>query len=224
MTFDPASTPHEHARVLHLDDVDRLSLPNGLTWLPIRHTLDLHAFGTNAYEAGHAGQVVIEPHVENLERAHQELYFVARGRARFILDGHEHDAPAGTYVFVPDPRMHRHAIAEEAGTIVLSFGGPPTYVPSVWESAFRALARANSDPVGARKLLREAIADHPDDASLLYNAACVEALLGDREAAFDYLGQAIERNPECAAWARDDTDFAQLADAEPFRTLVGASS
>src|SRR5262245_30302638 len=108
--------------VVHLDDVERMPGPASLTWLPIRATLGIRAFGTNAYVADAAGDDVVEAHIE--KTGHEELYFVARGAARFTLDGTDHEAPAGTYVFVPDPATHRHAVALEPGTTVLSFGGP----------------------------------------------------------------------------------------------------
>jgi quercetin dioxygenase-like cupin family protein len=73
---------------------------------------------------------VVEPHDED---EHVELYFVHTGSARFTLDGETFDAPAGTYVYVDTPSVHRHAVALEAGTTVLSFGGPPTFEPSEWE-------------------------------------------------------------------------------------------
>jgi quercetin dioxygenase-like cupin family protein len=119
-------------KVVHLDDIERLPGPDTLTWLPVRATLGIKAFGCNAYVAGTAGEDVVEPHTEE-GADHQELYFVARGRAEFTVDGERFDAPAGTYVFIPEPESHRHAVAAEAGTTVLSFGGPPTFEPSVWE-------------------------------------------------------------------------------------------
>ena len=64
-----------------------------LTWRPVRATLDLKAFGPNAYTAAAAGEDVIEPHTED---EHEELYFVFRGVARFTLDGEAFDAAAGT--------------------------------------------------------------------------------------------------------------------------------
>jgi quercetin dioxygenase-like cupin family protein len=98
----------------------------------VRATLDVRAFGCNAYVADAAGEDVVEPHTEE-DAGHQELYFVARGRADFTVDGERFEARAGTYVFIPDPASHRHAVAAEAGTTVLSFGGPPTFEPSEWE-------------------------------------------------------------------------------------------
>jgi quercetin dioxygenase-like cupin family protein len=119
-------------KVVHLDDIERVPGPDTLTWLPVRATLDIRAFGCNAYVAGAPGEDVVEPHTEE-GADHQELYFVARGRAQFTVDGDSFDAPAGTYVFIPDPGSHRHAVAEDPGTTVLSFGGPPTFEPSEWE-------------------------------------------------------------------------------------------
>jgi hypothetical protein len=221
MHFDPTGEPLQQPCVMHLDEFPRPAGPGGMSWIPVRHTLGLRAFGTNAYEGDAIGQDVVEAHTESIELGHQELYFVARGHARFILDGHEHDAPAGTYVFVPDPRSHRHAVAEEAGTIVLSFGAPPTFVPSPWETAFRASAIVETDPAGARALMAEALGEHPDDAKLLYNAACLEARLGDVDRTVELLGRAIGIEPKCAKWASADEDFAAVADEPAFRELVG---
>ena len=89
---------------------------------------------------------MVEPHTESLELGHEELYFVARGRARVTIDGEQFDAPAGTYVFIPDPASHRHAVAEEEGTTVLSFGGPPTFKPSEWEGRWLQEKRPGPEP------------------------------------------------------------------------------
>ena len=90
--------------VVALDDVEAIPGPGTLTWHPVRATLGIRAFGTNAYTAAEAGQDVVEPHTED---EHEEVYFVFRGKARFTLDGTSFDAPAGTYVFLPDPSIHR---------------------------------------------------------------------------------------------------------------------
>src|SRR5205085_11869128 len=166
-----------------------------LSWLPVRYTLGIRAFGCNAYLAPEAGSDVVEPHTEDPELGHEELYFVARGRARFTIDGQTHDAPAGTYVFIPDPASHRHAIAEEPDTIVLSFGGPPTFEPSAWEWAFRASPLYRTDPGQAREILLDGLRVHPDDASLQYNLACVEALRAEHDQALASLRSAVENDP-----------------------------
>src|SRR5438034_6042920 len=208
-------------RVVHLDDVESLPGPGTLTWRPVRATLGIRAFGTNAYTAARAGDDVVEPHAESPELAHEELYFVARGAARFTLDGETFDAEAGTYVFVPEPGVHRHAVALEAGTTVLSFGGPPTFTPSAWEWSFRAAALRSADPAGAREVLAEGFAVHPQSPSLHYELACLEAWEGHRDAALAALAKAIEREPKLKGAARDDDDFASLRDDPEFRARVG---
>jgi quercetin dioxygenase-like cupin family protein len=200
-------------QVRQLADLPEIAGPGSLTWRPVRLELGIRAFGCNAYTAGTAGQDVVEPHTEDPELAHQELYFVAAGRATFTIDGREYDAPAGTYVFVPDPASHRHAVAREAPTTVLSFGGPPTFEPSAWEWAFQAGPLVRSEPERARRILEEGLSIHPQAGSLHYNLACLEAVQGNREAALAALRRAIELRPECAEWAREDDDLASIRDA-----------
>lgn len=153
-------------RAIHLDDIERIPGPDTLTWLPVRATLGVRAFGCNAYVAGSEGEDVVEPHREGPNSDHEELYFVARGHARFTVDGETIEARAGTYVFVPEPSSHRHAVATEAGTTVLSFGGSPAFEPSPWEWSFRARPLIDSDPDRAREILEEGLRAHPDSESL----------------------------------------------------------
>jgi len=200
-------------QVRQLDDLPEISGPGSLTWRPVRLELGIRAFGCNAYTAATAGEDVVEPHTEDPRLAHQELYFVAAGRATFTIDGQRYDAPAGTYVFIPDPASHRHAVAAEAPTTVLSFGGPPTFAPSAWEWAFQATPLLRSEPDRARQILNEGLAVHPEAGSLHYNLACLEALQGNRDAALAALRRAIELRPEAADWAREDEDLASIRDA-----------
>jgi hypothetical protein len=217
----PAEEPRRPHKVVHLDELDGLPGPDTLTWHPVRAHLGIRAFGTNAYTATAPGQDVVEPHTEDPTLAHEELYFVARGRARFTIDGESFEAPSGTYVFVPDPASHRHAVAEEAGTTVLSFGGPPVFQPSAWEWSFRANAARESDPEAARAIFAEGFEAHPDSAGLHYNLACFEAIQGNRDAALASLRRAGELNSEMPEYAREDADFVSLRDDPEFRALVG---
>jgi hypothetical protein len=171
-------------RVVRLDDVEALPGPGTLTWRPVRATLGLRAFGTNAYTAEEAGVDVVEPHTED---EHEEIYFVFRGRARFTLDGESFEADAGTYVFIADPKVHRHAVALEAGTTIMSFGGPPDFEPSAWEERFMAWGRA-------RKAARE----------------------GDREGALEGLREVARVDPDDVGEWRDHPDFAAYRDDPDF--------
>ena len=210
----------EPPKIVHVDQIESRPGPGTLTWRPVRLTLDVRAFGCNAYTAGEAGQEVVEPHTEDPKLAHQELYFVASGRARFTIDGQSYDAPAGTYVFVPDPASHRHAVAVEAGTTVLSFGGPPTFEPSAWEWTFQAVPLMRSDPARAREIFAEGLQVHPESGSLYYNLACLEAVRGERDAALAALRRALELKPEMAESARGDEDFESLRDDPEFRAAT----
>jgi quercetin dioxygenase-like cupin family protein len=210
----------EPPKIIQLDEIESIPGPGSLTWRPVRLTLGVRAFGCNAYTAGAAGEDVVEPHTEDPKLAHQELYFVARGRATFTIDGESHDAPAGTYVFIPDPASHRHAVAAEAGTTVLSFGGPPTFQPSAWEWVFQAGPLLRSDPARAREILFDGLEAHPQSRALYYDLACLEAVQGRREAALAALGKAIELSREVGEWARNDEDLASLRDDPEFRSLV----
>jgi tetratricopeptide (TPR) repeat protein len=210
-------------RALRLDEIDALPGPDTLTWRPVRLTLGIRAFGTNAYTADEAGVDVVEPHTEDPKLAHEELYFVHSGRATFTIDGEEIDAPAGTYVFVPDPASHRHAVAAEAGTTVLSFGGPPMFEPSAWEWTFRsAAARNGGDRDLAKEILDEALQAHPDSAAVRYELACHFATGADVDAAIEWLREAVERDAGVAEYAVKDEDLTALREDPRFRALIGA--
>jgi tetratricopeptide (TPR) repeat protein len=204
-------------RVIALDEIEAIPGPGTLTWRPVRATLGLKAFGTNAYTAANAGDDVVEPHTED---DHEELYFVFRGSARFILDGEGFDAPAGTYVHLPDPGVHRHAVAIEPGTTVMSFGGPPTFEPSPWEWYFRAGPLYRTEPDRAREILDEGLREHPDNPGLRYERACLAAVTGDREDALRRLADALELKPSLAEHAPKDADWAALHDDPEFVALI----
>ena len=197
-------------RVVHLDELDAIPGPDTLTWHPVRAHLGIRAFGCNAYSAQRVGDDVVEPHTESPEYAHEELYFVARGRATFTLDGETVDAPAGTYVFVPDTATRRHAVAAEPQTTVLSFGGPPTFTPSPWEWSFRAAPLIDSDPQRAREIIEDGLQAHPDSPGLKVHLARLEVRAGNEDRARELVGQAVERQPEAAELAREDPQLAAL--------------
>jgi hypothetical protein len=124
-------------RSVSVDEIPNAGESGEPVWRPVRHHLGIHAFGINAWTAPEAGDEVIEEHVEaqTSPTRHEELYFVARGRAKFTVDGEEVDAPAGTFVFVPDPGSKRGGVAVEADTLVLAIGAAPgeVYTVSDWE-------------------------------------------------------------------------------------------
>jgi tetratricopeptide (TPR) repeat protein len=201
---------------VRIDDIEPISVVGGtLLWRPLRRTLDIGAFGMNAYLAPNAGDDVVEEHTES-SLQHEEVYVVLSGRATFTLGEDALDAPAGTVVFIRDPLVKRHARAEEPGTQVLAVGGPrgEAFEPSPWEDVFAAEPyRAAGDYEAYAAALANALEKRPDHPATLYNLACAEALAGRRDDALAHLGRALELKPEWAEMAQKDEDFASLRDA-----------
>jgi tetratricopeptide (TPR) repeat protein len=203
----------ERWQSVKLEDVAPVPVVGGrLLWRPVRRTLDIGAFGINAYVAPEIGDDVIEEHTEQ-SLGHEEVYLVLSGRATFSLDEATLDAPAGTLVFVRDPSVKRHATAAEAGTSVLAIGGRrgQGYEPSPWEDYFAAERhRAAGDYDAFADELGAVLERRPEHPATLYNLACAEALAGRSDAALDHLRRALELRPELAKTAATDEDLGPL--------------
>lgn len=196
------SSPRPKYRVLGLDEIEALPVPGALMWRPVRGTLGVRAFGVASYCAQSAGDDVIEPHRETPDgRGHEELYFVARGAARFELDGSFFDAPAGTFVFVGDPTVHRHGVAVEPGTEVLAFGGDPVFRPSGSEWIWRVRALLPERVEEAQALVDDGPSDSP---GVMYARALVCAASGRVDEAREWLARAVEIEPRLVREARED--------------------
>lgn len=209
----------EPPRIARIEDIPAIE-GGGVGYRFVRRTLGVRAFGVNAFTAG-AGEQLIEEHDETGSGAgkHEELYVVIAGHARFTIDGAEHDAAAGTLVFVPDPGSRRSAIAITDGTAALVVGGRvgEPYSISPWENWFVAKALADGgDAAAAADLMRDAIDEHPGNAAVLYNAACFESLAGRREAALGHLAAALDLDPKMREWAAEDADFDPIRDDPAF--------
>ena len=207
-------------RTLRIDELDPIDVA-GVRWHPVRHTLGVRGFGVNAYSAG-AGEDVVEDHTEadDAGRGHQEMYVVLSGHARFEVDGETVDAPAGTFVFLPEPTSRRHAVAQADGTTILALGGEPgvPYEVSAWEWRFRAQPHIDAEEwEKGIALMHDGLAARPGDASLLYNLACFEANLGRLDDATAHLQEALEAEPEnVREWAAADTDLDPLRERADF--------
>lgn len=207
-------------KVVRIREIEPISVVGGeLQWRPLRRTLGIEAFGINAYTAN-AGELVVEEHDETGAGAghHEELYVVVTGRATFTVDGEEIDAPVGTCVFLDDPKERRGARAMEDGTTVLAIGGVrgEPFKISPWEFAFAGSPAYDAKRYEeAKALLVEGLEVHPGNTSLLYNLACMEALLGERDAALEHLSQA-KSNPRVREWAATDSDLDSLRDDPRF--------
>lgn len=186
-------------KTLRLDDVENIPVFGTLVWKPVRKTLGVTAFGINAYVAAEAGDEVVEEHDETA-LGHEEIYAVIAGRATFTVDGETVDAPAGTLVYLDDPKQKRHAVATEAGTTVLAIGGVPgTHEISPWEYFFPALPAIEAhDYDTARNILEDALREL-DHSALHYHLARVEALAGNEERARAELAKCSQRHQDAFA-------------------------
>ena len=200
----------------HVDGLDAVQMPDGFVWRPIRRHFGIRAFGVNAYTAKQAGGQIVEEHTES-SLGHEEIYLVLRGRARFTIDGNDHELGPGQLAFLRDPALCRGAVALDAETVVLALGGKPgePHVTSPWEAMFAALPaveRGGWDE--AIEIHHEALAERPEQPALLYNLACVESLAGRHVDALLHLARAIELEPRWAKAAQTDPDFDAIR-AEP---------
>jgi tetratricopeptide (TPR) repeat protein len=196
----------------NLSELESLKGPGTLRWSPVRRRFGITAFGINAYTATEAGQDVVEEH--NEERlGHEEVYVVVSGRATFVLDGDEVEVPAGSLVFLRDPKVKRYARAEEPGTTVLAVGGKPgSHEVSAWEYFFTAYAIADTDLDGAIEELNAGLAEKPDHPPLHYHLACINARAGRLDEARRQLARALELDSDLKRWVDEDEDLAAIRD------------
>ena len=201
----------------HLDELDRIELPDGFVWRPVRKRFDIRAFGVNAYTPCANGRV-IEEHTERVQ-LHEEIYLVLRGRVRFTVGDEEHELGAGQLIFLRDPLLRRGALAASADAAVLAIGGKPgeAHEISAWEYTFAAspdLRAGRYDE--ARRLLREGLEAKPGSPAILYDLACVEALAGETDAALELLNESIAKNESFREYAQKDEDFASVREDPRF--------
>src|SRR5665647_1859025 len=74
-------------------------------WKPVRRFFGIGSFGTNLARATQPGDVLTYDHTEVVAAGtrHEELFLIVSGHATYRVDGKEIDAPAGTFLYVPDP-------------------------------------------------------------------------------------------------------------------------
>jgi hypothetical protein len=90
-----------HYYVRRLDELPSVPdpEPGDPDWRPVRHYFGIESFGVNAFVATVGDEEIVVEHdeVSGNAQGHQELYYLARGRARFSLDGDELDIDEGTF-------------------------------------------------------------------------------------------------------------------------------
>jgi hypothetical protein len=187
-------------------------------WAPIRRHFDVRSFGVNAWSAQEPGGALIPEHDE-VPSGHEELYLVTAGHATFTVDGEEVDAPTGTLVYVPDPAAKRAAVARDAPATVVSMGGVPgqAYAPRSWETNAELLPLFEAGEFEqVKQRIHEVLGTYDDRGGLLYNLACAEAQLGERDAALEHIRKAVEAEPRYGEFAQTDEDLASIRDDERF--------
>ena len=209
-----AAQAYQTARIGDLERADG--------WAPIRAALDVRAFGVNAWTAHTAGATLIPPHDE-APSGHEELFVVTAGHARFTVGEDEIDAPAGEVVFVRDPAVSRAAVAVETDTTVVSVGATAgqAFRPRSWEVNRDVIPLLDAGRhAEAREILLDALERYEDRETVLYNLACAEAQLGQTDAAFRHLGEAVRLRPAFAEHLDDDPDLEPLRPDARFAGLT----
>jgi hypothetical protein len=201
---------------------------NDKSFINLGRALDVGAFGVGAAFQRKAGESVIPGHHEAGPGGdrHEELYVVVQGSATFTVAGEEIDAPQGTAVFVHDPAAMRGAVATTEDTLVLAVGGPRgsayRITPAQAQEGFWDAYRAK-DYEAALASTRHALELYPGNAHLLYNVSCMEALLGNDDAALTALAESVAQWEPYKEQAHKDDDFASLREDPRFVELVGAA-
>lgn len=203
-------------KILSIPEAETVPVLGGaLQWVPVRRRLGIGAFGTNAYRAERAGDVIIEDHTES--PGQEEMYVVISGAMRFSVDGEETEVPAGSVVFLPDPEARRSGVATADGTVVLAVGGwrDQPYHSLPWEPIFLAqdAMRRGAWVEAAATLEREA-GEHIETAIVQFRLACCHAQAGDHERALGELRRALETNPRMRGMADNDELLAPLRELE----------
>jgi mannose-6-phosphate isomerase-like protein (cupin superfamily) len=123
-------------------DVSQIATPAGskpgeAPWRAVRRHFDIGSFGIAAYVAEANRDLLTSDHTE-VDTRHEELFYVASGRAAVKVGDGTIAAPAGTFVYVRDPAVVRGATALEAGTTLLAVGGEPgkAFAVSHWEREY----------------------------------------------------------------------------------------
>jgi hypothetical protein len=194
-------------------------------YVRLRRDLDIGAFGVSATFQRKAGEKLVGEHDEagpGSDR-HEELYVIVQGGATFTIDGEDVDAPQGTAIFVGDPDAKRGAVATADDTIVLAVGGrrgeayrlSPAMAATGFYDAYQA-----KDYATALEATNRGLKAYPGNALLLYNVACMSALLGDRETALTALAESVAKWEPYKELAREDDDFVSLRNDPKFVELI----
>jgi hypothetical protein len=201
--------------VATLDEIERTGRGE---WIPLRRELGIAAFGVNVWTVADGDAEIIGEHDER-PTGHEELYVVIDGHAVFTVAGEEFDAPKGTVVFVRDPETRRGARTAAGGATILTVGGKrgEAFRESGWEAVYDVFPLfERAEYTEAKRRLEAHAARQPDSGAVLYNLACAEAQLGEREQALAHVTRAVELEERFREPAQTDPDLESIRDDARF--------
>ena len=207
--------------VAHIDEIEERD-DGRCPFRSVRLHFGIETFGATTWTARAAGDRLINEHDESEPESGDELYYVASGHATFELDGAEHDAPAGTFVFAR-PGVKRTAFAREAGTTLLAVGGAApgsVYRSHNWEAWSPLIALFREERYEEFLEQARGLLDEDRSGAGYYNVACAESLLGRADDALADLRTALELEPQLLDLARDDTDLDAIRDRPEFAEII----
>ena len=219
-------TNYAIAKIDELEPAPRIAPPetpdDGRKRFDVRRTLDITAFGVQAFSAP-SGGVVVNEHDEVLltEAGQQELYIVMSGAATFEIDGETVDAPAGSLVHV-QPAAKRKATATEDDTTILVVGATPgkAYEPAPEEmgQAFAAYNAGDYELALEKQLV--VVEKQPENPVAHFNVGCFAARAGHADQAIEALERAIAINDGVKELIATDEDLDSLRQDERFQKLA----
>jgi quercetin dioxygenase-like cupin family protein len=100
-------------------------------WLLVRRTLGLAAFGINMVDIAPGERI---PEHDETGRDQEEVFLALSGDATIVIDGEEHDLPAGSFARL-DPHVTR-TVANDGDTpvrvLIMSAPSKSGYEPMGW--------------------------------------------------------------------------------------------
>ncbi len=185
-------------------------------------TLDIAAFGVQAFSAP-SGVTVINEHDETLlgEAGQEELYVVLSGAATFEIDGETIEGSTGALVNV-QPTAKRKATATEDDTTILVVGATRgkayELTPEEASEAFAAYSAGDYEEALAKMLV---VAEkQPDNPVTHFNVGCFAARAGHTDQAIEALGRAVEINDRIKELMATDEDLDSIREDPRFIELA----
>jgi quercetin dioxygenase-like cupin family protein len=77
-----------------IDEFEEMEGSGGATWRLARKTLGAEAFGFNVVDIEAGGEIPAHDHTGDNQ---EEVFIILEGQGILVIDGEEHDAPAGTF-------------------------------------------------------------------------------------------------------------------------------